>query len=169
VDRRFFPWGKQGLRGVTVPLISEYRILQSRPYRTKTICCAWDRNADLETPPPPRQSVGGGKIIQKRQYWRSPLLKTTALEGKLTFGNPFLDSSVAPTGVPVSGRGGDCRERGGAAVPLARFDHPRAQHWHRQVTPKLRGQLPKDRVVKPTVLPTVGRRCLGGFLPNIRS
>ena len=27
----------------------------------------------------PRQSVGGGEFIQKRQYWRSPLLKTTAL------------------------------------------------------------------------------------------
>ena len=42
----------------------------------------------------PRQSVGGGKFIQKRQYLRSPLLKTTALEGKLTFGDIFLDSGV---------------------------------------------------------------------------
>jgi hypothetical protein len=47
---------------------------------------------------PPRQSVGGGKFIQKRRYPRSPLLKTTALKGKLTFGDPFLDSGVA---VPV--------------------------------------------------------------------
>ena len=29
----------------------------------------------------PRQSVGGGESTQKRQCWRSPLLKTTALRG----------------------------------------------------------------------------------------
>ena len=53
-----------------------------------------------------RQSVGGGKFIQKRGYPRSPLLKTTALKGKLTFGNPFLDSGVVSLqvleGVPAS-------------------------------------------------------------------
>ena len=38
---------------------------------------------------------------------------------------------------------------------------------HRVVT--FIGQLPENRVVKPTVLPTVGRRGLGGVLRNIRS
>ena len=42
----------------------------------------------------PRQSVGGGKFIQKRVRTRFPLLKTTALRGKLTFGDPFEDSGV---------------------------------------------------------------------------
>jgi hypothetical protein len=42
----------------------------------------------------PRQSVGGGKSIQKRVLTRSPLVKTTALRGKLTFGDPFEDSGV---------------------------------------------------------------------------
>ena len=44
---------------------------------------------------PPRQSVGGGKSIQKRVRTRSPLLKTTAVRKKLTFGDPFEDSGVA--------------------------------------------------------------------------
>ena len=42
----------------------------------------------------PRQSVGGGKFIQKRLRRRSPLLKTTGLMRKLTFGDPLLDSVV---------------------------------------------------------------------------
>ena len=42
----------------------------------------------------PRQSVEGGKSIQKRVRTRFPLLKTTALRGKLTFGDPFEDSGV---------------------------------------------------------------------------
>ena len=37
----------------------------------------------------PRQSVGGGQSIQKCARKHSPLLKTTALRGKLTFGDPF--------------------------------------------------------------------------------
>ena len=48
----------------------------------------------LTTSPLPRQSVGGGKSIQNRNGLRFPLLKTTASEGKLTFGDPFLDSGV---------------------------------------------------------------------------
>ena len=44
--------------------------------------------------PLPRQSVGGGKFIQKCGYPCSPLLKTTASKGKLTFGDPFLDSGA---------------------------------------------------------------------------
>ena len=42
----------------------------------------------------PRQSVGGGKSIQKRVRKRFSLLETTALRGKLTFGDPFEDSGV---------------------------------------------------------------------------
>ena len=42
----------------------------------------------------PRQSVGGGRFLQKRAYARSPLLKTTASKGKLTLGDPFEDSGV---------------------------------------------------------------------------
>ena len=36
----------------------------------------------------PRQSVGRDKLIQKRLRRRSPLLKTTALRGELTFDDP---------------------------------------------------------------------------------
>ena len=43
----------------------------------------------------PRHSAERNKFIQRRGYPRSPLLKTTALKGKLTFGDPFLDSGVA--------------------------------------------------------------------------
>ena len=43
----------------------------------------------------PRQSGGGGKTLQNRAYARSPLLKITALRGKLTFGDLFSDSGVA--------------------------------------------------------------------------
>ena len=42
----------------------------------------------------PRQSVRGGEFIQERNGLRFPLLKTTAFGGKLTFGEPFLDSGV---------------------------------------------------------------------------
>ena len=35
-----------------------------------------------------------GKFLQKHAYARSPLLKTTALKGKSTFGEPSLDSGV---------------------------------------------------------------------------
>ena len=37
----------------------------------------------------------GGRFIQKRGYPRSPFFKATTLKGKLTFGDPFLDSGVA--------------------------------------------------------------------------
>ena len=40
----------------------------------------------------PRQSVGGGKFLQKRAYARSPRLETIAWKGELTFGDPLLDS-----------------------------------------------------------------------------
>ena len=43
----------------------------------------------------PRQSGGGGKTLQNRAYARFRLLKITALEAKLTFGDPLLDSGVA--------------------------------------------------------------------------
>ena len=42
----------------------------------------------------PRQSVGGCKFIQDRNGLQFPLLEITAFQGKLTFGDPFLDSSV---------------------------------------------------------------------------
>ena len=42
----------------------------------------------------PRQSVGGGKFIQKCGCPRPPSLKTIASKGKLTFDSPFLDSGV---------------------------------------------------------------------------
>ena len=55
----------------------------------------------------PRQSVERGTFIQKRQYRRSPLLKTTALEGKLTFDDPFLDSGVVQaTKAPIPANSG---------------------------------------------------------------
>ena len=59
-------------------------------------------------PRQPRQSVGGGKFIQKRVWTRFPLLKTTTLSGKLTFGDPFEDSGVvgplsAAEGVYIQG------------------------------------------------------------------
>jgi hypothetical protein len=44
-----------------------------------------------------------------------------------------------------------------------------AQQYCEVTYPTLIGQLPENRVVKPTVLPTVGRRGLGGVLRNIRS
>ena len=50
------------------------------------------------TPHPPRQSDGGVKFIQDRSRLRSPLWKTTALEGEMTFGHPFFDSGVAGLG-----------------------------------------------------------------------
>ena len=43
----------------------------------------------------PRQIVAGGKFVQNQLRSRLPLLQTTALAGKLTFGDPFLDSGVA--------------------------------------------------------------------------
>ena len=49
----------------------------------------------------PRQYVGGGKFHQSCAYARSPLLKITALNGKLSFGDRFLDSGVV--GLAVEG------------------------------------------------------------------
>jgi len=49
----------------------------------------------------PRQNFGGGQFIQKRGYPRSLLLKTTALKGKLTFGDPFLDSGAVTPNVAL--------------------------------------------------------------------
>ena len=46
----------------------------------------------------PRQRVEEGKFLQKRAYARSPLLKTIALKGELSFGDPLLDSGVVPAG-----------------------------------------------------------------------
>jgi hypothetical protein len=43
----------------------------------------------------PRQSVGGGKLFQNRLRSRFLFLKITVLRGKLTFGDPLLDSGVA--------------------------------------------------------------------------
>ena len=42
----------------------------------------------------PRQSVGGGKFIQKRVRTRYPLLKTTVLRVKLPFGDRSSVSGV---------------------------------------------------------------------------
>jgi hypothetical protein len=42
--------------------------------------------------PLPRQSVGESKFIQNRLRSRFPLLKISALRGKLTSGEPLLDS-----------------------------------------------------------------------------
>jgi hypothetical protein len=42
----------------------------------------------------PRQSVGGVKLIQKCVRTRYPLLSTTVLREKLTFGDPFLNTGV---------------------------------------------------------------------------
>jgi len=53
----------------------------------------------------PSQSVWGGKFIQKRVRTRFPLLKTTALKGKSTFGDPFEDSGVVPPGAGGGGSG----------------------------------------------------------------
>ena len=41
-----------------------------------------------------RRRVGGGKFIQNRLRSRFSLLKTTALRGKLTLGDPLLNSGV---------------------------------------------------------------------------
>ena len=46
----------------------------------------------------PRQSVGVGKLIQTRVRTRFGTFENHCLEGKLTFGDPFLDSGVVPLG-----------------------------------------------------------------------
>ena len=51
--------------------------------------------APCEAGLPPRQSVGGGIFFQNRNGMRFPFLKTAAFEGKLTFGDPYLDSGAA--------------------------------------------------------------------------
>ena len=53
------------------------------------------RFSDIGIRVSPRQSVGGGKSIQKRVGTRFLLLKTAALRGKLTSGDPFEDTGVA--------------------------------------------------------------------------
>ena len=76
-------------------------------------CCATARRPleNARGPPLPRQSVEGGKSIQKRVRTRFPLLKTTALRGKFTFGDPFKNSGVARC-VLHGGLYRDAHERG---------------------------------------------------------
>ena len=50
-----------------------------------------------------RQSARGVKFIQKRGYPRSPLLKTAAFVGELTFGDQFQDSGVVGASARVPG------------------------------------------------------------------
>ena len=58
--------------------------------RFRTVWVVWLVRQHVHLIYEPRQSVKGGKSIQKRVLTRSPLLKTPALRGKLTFGDPFL-------------------------------------------------------------------------------
>ena len=58
----------------------------------------WTPPAERDATPlkdTPRQSVGGGKYLQKRACACSSLLKTIVPKGKLTFGDSFFDSGVA--------------------------------------------------------------------------
>ena len=51
---------------------------------------------ERSVPALPRQRAERGGSFLKRLFERDRLLKTTAVHGKLTFGNPFKDAGVVP-------------------------------------------------------------------------
>ena len=60
-------------------------------------------------------------------------------------------------------------DRLGPTLELKLLLDPRVESENFAHVANFMGYLPKNRVLKPTVLPTVGRRGLGGVLRNIRS
>ena len=75
-------------RPLRQPFSSELGCMTGRSCCGGLLACS-ERQSPLQ-----RQSVGGGKFIQKRLYRRSPLFKNHCLAGEWSFGNPLQGSCL---------------------------------------------------------------------------
>ena len=98
--------------------------------------------------------TGASLLVPRWRGWRISLACSLSLSISLSVSLSFSLCRSRYLAIPLSR----------PLLPLPGTFRPLVRSPHRLI-----GQRPENRVVKPTVLPTVGRRGLGGVLRKIRS